>query len=53
LFGDDYAAIMELRSELADPNYFKPLGADIIAGPVADAEGNPLYAQNSTRENLI
>jgi hypothetical protein len=26
---------------------------DIIVGPVADAEGNSVYAQNSTREILI
>jgi hypothetical protein len=26
---------------------------DLIVGPVVDAEGNPIYAQKSTRENLI
>ena len=26
---------------------------DIIVGPVADAEGNSVYAQNSTRKILI
>jgi hypothetical protein len=26
---------------------------ELVAGPVADVDGNPVYAQYTTRENLV
>jgi hypothetical protein len=45
--------LSKLREELHDPKYFNVLVRNIIVGTVANAEGNPVYAQNSTRELLI
>lgn len=53
LFGDDHTSIIALYNDFHDPNYFKPIGVELIAGPVADTEGNPIYAQNSSRDNLL
>jgi len=29
-----------------------PVGMEILAGPVADCDGNPIYATVTNRENL-
>ena len=44
---------MRFFNELRQPDYFNLLVQNFIVGPVADAHGNPFYAQNSTRDNLI
>ena len=44
---------MRFNDELRQPGYFNSIMQDLIAGPVADAEGNAIYAQNTTRDNLI
>lgn len=44
---------MRFYDELRQPDYFKYLAQDLIVGPVADSEGNPIYAERSTRQNLI
>ena len=44
---------MRLYDELRQPGYFNSIVQDLIVGPVADAEGNTVYAQNTTRNNLI
>jgi hypothetical protein len=44
---------MRFYDELRQPGYFNHLVQDLIVGPVGDAEGNSIYAQNTTRENLI
>jgi hypothetical protein len=49
----DLIALAKLHKELHDKAYFNVLVQNIIAGPVADAQGNPVYAQDSTREILI
>lgn len=36
-----------------DPAYFKEAWSELVAGPVADMNGNPVYAQFATRENLV
>jgi len=49
----DLINLARLHDELHDSKYFNALVHHAIVGPVADAEGNPVYAQNSTREILI
>ena len=49
----DLINLARLHDELHDPKYFNALVHHTIVGPVADAEGNSVYAQNSTREILI
>jgi hypothetical protein len=44
---------MRFYDELRQPEYFNRLVQDLIVGPVGDTEGNLIYAQNTTRENLI
>ena len=44
---------MRFYDELRQPVYFNSIVQDLIVGPVADAEGNAVYAQNTTRNNLI
>jgi len=45
----DLAVLVKLYEELNGTRYFDVLVQNIIAGPVADAQGNSVYAQNSTR----
>lgn len=40
---------MQFYDELRQPGFFNSLIQDLTVGPVADSEGNPIYAQNSTR----
>jgi len=40
----DLITLVRLHEELNAPKYFNLLVQDIIVGPVADAEGNPVYA---------
>lgn len=47
------AVLAKIHEELDGTRYFDVLVQNIIAGPVADAQGNPVYAQNSTREILV
>jgi hypothetical protein len=49
LFEKDYDWHMRFYDELRQPGYFNSLIQDLTVGPVADSEGNPIYAQNSTR----
>lgn len=44
---------MRFYGELRQPDYFNSLVQDLIVGPVANDEGNPIYAQNTTWDNLI
>jgi hypothetical protein len=44
---------VKLYDELHDSKYFNLVVHNIIAGPVADAQGNSVYAENSTREMLV
>jgi hypothetical protein len=44
---------MRFYNELRQPDYFNYLMQDIVVGPVADNEGNPIYAQSTSRDNLI
>ena len=53
ILGDDHDVCMQLRAELNDPDFFKQIGVEMLAGPVADAEGNTLFAQATTRDNLV
>lgn len=49
MWGKDFDAVMELNKEINDPHYFDMYECELLAGPVADAEGNAIYAQRSTR----
>ena len=49
----DLITLAILHEELSAPKYFNLLVHEVIVGPVADAEGNQVYAQNSTREILV
>ena len=49
----DSINLARLHDELHDSKYFNALVHHTIVGPVTDAEGNPVYAQNSTRKILI
>jgi hypothetical protein len=52
LFDKDYDWHIRFYNELRQPGYFNSVMQDIV-GPVADAEGNLVYAQNAIRDNLI
>lgn len=53
MYGDDYKKLLQLHKELHSKDCFKGRWFELVAGPVADADGNPVYAQYTTRENLI
>lgn len=44
---------MRFYDELRRPDHFNYLAQDLIVGPVADAKGNPVYAQNTTKSILL
>jgi hypothetical protein len=41
-----------LYNQLHSKDYFRGAWLELVAGPIADAEGNAVYAQYTTRENL-
>ena len=45
--------VKNIYDEVHESDYFVQIGVEILAGPVADAEGNSIYGQYSTRENLV
>lgn len=53
LLGEDYNAILKLHQELNDPYFFKQVGMELVAGPIDDGDGNSVWAQYTTRKNLV
>ena len=44
VWGNDYKEVLELHKHLHSKDYFKGAWLELVAGPVADADGNPIYA---------
>jgi hypothetical protein len=40
----DFDSVCKLYQELHDPDYFKFVGGELVAGPVADPDGNAVSA---------
>jgi hypothetical protein len=43
-WGNDYKALLHLHNDLCHKDYFKEAWVELVAGPIADGDGNPVYA---------